>query len=143
VRLAAALQVKDADKARHEVATQILLTAKKTLEESSGSVLLVVKSELPPAVNSPEARAAYAELFGTVYSRAASMDKPAATAGILFRGLWLQSADSGKLAMAALFLRDPAYAYAVSQLHVRSAASSPAVAALLLGPSAVDERCLR
>lgn len=37
----------------------------------------------------------------------------------------------------------PWYMYAVSQLHIRSAASSDSMAALLLGPHAIETEWLR
>lgn len=139
--LAAALQAKDPNASRHEVARAILTAARHAQELSPGSQPLVQKSRLPPAVNSPAARAAYASLFSGAYLRL-----PPASSGfvvLVMRGCWVQAADCGRLTAAAFGYNKDGYEYAVSQLHVRSAASSPAMARLLLGPSALDGSCLR
>jgi hypothetical protein len=138
--LSAALCAKD----DNELANMMLYAARLAQEVSPGSKPLLLKSSLPPAVDSPAARAAYEELFANVFSRvpAGSTATFITHAAFLLRGIWLQVSGSGRLSAAAL--RDGGgYQYAVSQLHVRSAASSPAVAELLLGSSALDESCLR
>jgi hypothetical protein len=135
--LSAALCAKD----DNELANMMLYTARLAQEVCPGSEPLLLKSSLPPAVDGPTTRAAYAELFANVFSQRV----PATFithAAFLLRGIWLQVSQSGRLSAAAL--RDGGgYQYAVSQLHVRSAASSPAVAELLLGSSSLDEGCLR
>jgi hypothetical protein len=146
-RLAAALSARDANESRHDVASLTLAAARLAQEKSPGSEPLVLKSSLPPAVDSPATRAVYAELFGSVFSRVAagSSQTYSAAAGYLLRCIWVQASDCGRLSAAAseYVQAEVGYQYAVSQLHVRSAASSPAVAELLLGSSALDESCLR
>lgn len=147
-KLEHALQVKDTNAARKDMAGLLLTAVRRLQDESAGSAALLLKSELPPVADSPATRAAYAELFYTVYSRVAKLARTAsfraAGVALALRIIWVQAADCGKLAAAALSLDyDSGYEYAMSQLHVRSAASSPAMAALLLGPSPLPERCLR
>ncbi|WIA15320.1 hypothetical protein OEZ85_001986 [Tetradesmus obliquus] len=146
-KLEAALQAKDPNAARHDLASLLLVSVRHVQEETPGSEALLVKSNLPPVADTPAARAAFAELFYTVYSRLAKLarsftiETPAAA--LLMRIMWVQAADCGKLAKAAFdFSGDCGHKYAVSQLHVHSAASSPAMAALLLGPSPLPEHCL-
>ncbi|WIA15313.1 hypothetical protein OEZ85_001980 [Tetradesmus obliquus] len=146
-KLEHALQVKDTNAARKDMAGLLLTAVRLLQDESAGSAALLLKSELPPVADSPATRAAYAELVYTVYSRVAKLARTAsfraAGVALALRIIWVQAADCGKLAAAALSLDyDSGYEYAMSQLHVRSAASSPAMAALLLGPSPLPERCL-
>jgi hypothetical protein len=145
-KLGAALQAKDPNDARHSVAGFILVAAAKAQDMTPGSALLLQKSDLTPAADSAAARAAYAKLFRTVYSRVSSATSfcYSAVAVFVMRGIWVESADCGRLASAALdCASEPVYDYAVSQLHICAAASNPDMAALLLGPAALDDRCLR
>jgi hypothetical protein len=144
--LAAALQAKDANASRHEVSRILLSAARCAAQAIPGSEPLVLKSSLPPAVDSPATQAAFAALFGTVLSQlpASSPGDFQAHMAYVLRGIWVQASDCGRLSQAAFdFAKDFGYELAVSQLHVQSAASSPAVAQLLLGSSALSESCLR
>jgi hypothetical protein len=125
----------------------MLAAAWHAQEGLPGSEPLLLKSSLPPSVDSPATRAAYAGLFAGVFSRV-PIGSPLtffAPATYLLRCMWVQASDCGRLSAAASEYQEKGfgYEYAVSQLHVRSTASSPAVAQLVLGSSALGESCLR
>jgi hypothetical protein len=100
---------------------------------------------VPPAVNSPAARAAYADLFISACQEVTSWNRQQGDhALLLLDGLWAQASNCGLLA-DGVFTSGVEfwYSYAVSQLHIRAAASNNEVAQLLCGSTTLEEEWLR